>query len=226
MSALADLARFGPLPPSHQFRGFLDESERAALLDWALSNRDRFRTARLRGKVVDPTVRIAEKLGDLGPLAAVIERRVFERLDEIFRHSGTRPFRPDHVELELAAHGDGAFFKAHTDIPVGPGRAPLGGDGTGRHDRLVSAVYYFHREPKGFSGGALRLYRFGDKDCEADFAEYQPEQNSLLVFPSWARHEVRPVSCPGGAFEDYRFAVNIWLCSVLEDSSAQRPPTP
>jgi Rps23 Pro-64 3,4-dihydroxylase Tpa1-like proline 4-hydroxylase len=25
-------------------------------------------------------------------------------------------------------------------------------------------------------------------------------------------HEVRPVACPSGRFEDHRFAVNCWLC--------------
>jgi SM-20-related protein len=38
------------------------------------------------------------------------------------------------------------------------------------------------------------------------------KRDSLLVFPSSARHEVETISCPGGAFADSRFAVNIWLC--------------
>jgi SM-20-related protein len=209
----------GPLPPCHQFRDFLSAGEHRALLDWTLANRDRFIPARLFGNVLDESRRIAERLPDLGPHAPVFERRLEENRAEIFRHTGTRPFEVETVELELAAHGDGAFFAHHSDIPFGEGRKPVGGDRTGTQDRLVSAVYYFHREPKRFSGGTLRLYRFGDHQAEGDFIEFEPEQNSLVVFPSWARHEVRRVACPDCAFEDYRFAVNAWLCRTLGKAS-------
>jgi SM-20-related protein len=205
----------GPLPPCHQFPDFLSADEHRALLDWTIANRTRFIAARLFGNVLDESRRIAERLPDLGPHVPVFERRIEENLAEIFRRTGTRPFEVEAVELELAAHGDGAFFAHHSDIPFGEGRKPVGGDRTGTQDRLVSAVYYFHSEPKRFSGGTLRLYRFGDIEAEGDFIEFEPKQNSLVVFPSWARHEVRRVACPGCAFEDYRFAVNAWLCRTL-----------
>jgi hypothetical protein len=204
-----------PLPPCHQYRGFLAPEEHSALLDWTIANRERFGPALLSGHVLDPSRRVAERLHDLGPHRPVLERRIQEILADIFRRTGTRPFEIEFLELEVAAHGDGAFFSAHSDIPVGPGRQPVGGDRSGTQDRLVSAVYYFHAEPKRFSGGALRLYRLGDHEAEGDFIEFEPEQNSLVVFPSWARHEVRRVGCPGCAFGDYRFAVNAWLCRTL-----------
>jgi hypothetical protein len=216
----------GPFPPCHQYRDFLAEAEREALIDYTLANRERFRPARLTGDVLDPNRRIAEKLGDLGPLRTVFERRLAEHRDDIFRRTGTKPFEVENVELEIAAHGDGAFFTHHSDIPFGRGRKPLGGDGTGKQDRLVSAVYYFHTEPKGFSGGTLRIYRFGDGDAEGDFLEFEPEQNSLLVFPSWARHEVRRVSCPDCSFDQYRFAVNAWLCKTLKPAAARNAEVP
>ena len=74
--------------------------------------------------------------------------------------------------------------------------------------RALSGVYYLHRAPKGFSGGALRFYAIGDANR---FVDVEPVHNSLLVFPSWAPHEVMPISCPTGAFMDSRFAVNCWL---------------
>jgi Rps23 Pro-64 3,4-dihydroxylase Tpa1-like proline 4-hydroxylase len=203
------------LPPCHQYRDFLDEAEHQALLDWSLAHRERFEPARLTGHVLDPSRRVAERLKDLGPHRAVLERRLTERLGDIFRRTGTKPFEIETFELEVAAHGDGAFFAHHSDLPVGRGRQPLGGDKSGKQDRLVSAVYYFHREPKRFSGGALRLYRLGDYEASGDYVEFEPERNSLVVFPSWARHEVRRVSCPDCAFDDYRFAVNAWLCKTL-----------
>ncbi len=204
-----------PLPPCHQYRDFLDSAEHEALLEWAIAHRERFEPARLTGHVVDHKRRIAERLNDLGPHRSVIERRLEENLPDIFRRTGTRPFKIEHFELEIAAHGDGAFFAHHSDMPVGHGRKPLGGDKTGKQDRLVSAVYYLHREPKRFSGGTLRLYRLGDHNASGDYVEFEPRQNSLVVFPSWVRHEVRRVSCPDCGFEDYRFAVNAWLCKTL-----------
>jgi Rps23 Pro-64 3,4-dihydroxylase Tpa1-like proline 4-hydroxylase len=79
---------------------------------------------------------------------------------------------------------------------------------------VLSGVYYFHRRPRAFTGGELRLYAIGDPDR---FVDIEPTHNTLLVFPSWAPHEVRPVSCPTGQFMDSRFAINCWL-------HARRPP--
>jgi Rps23 Pro-64 3,4-dihydroxylase Tpa1-like proline 4-hydroxylase len=203
------------MPPWHQFRGFLSDEEHGALLDWTLSNRERFKPAKVAGRGVVPETRVADKLSDLGPLKGVFEERLRELTPEVLSRAGSRPFEVEYFELQLAAHGDGAFFKRHSDIPVGPGRKPVGGfEGSGQ-DRLVSAVYYYHRDPKRFSGGALRLFRFGAADGDGDHVDVEPEQNSLVVFPSWALHEVMPVSVPSGEFADRRFAVNIWLCRTL-----------
>ena len=42
-----------------------------------------------------------------------------------------------------------------------------------------------------------------------------PEKDSLLIFPSWALHEVMPVVCPSGEFADSRFSVNCWVWRTL-----------
>ncbi|MDB5694338.1 MAG: thioesterase superfamily protein [Alphaproteobacteria bacterium] len=220
----------GPLPPHAQMRDFLPPDEIELLLDWVLANRARFAAAKVIGGRVDPELRVAETLRDFGPTEAMLRCRLETALPWIFERTGTRPFEPDAVELELAAHGHGAHFGAHRDIPVGPGRAPLGGDASGRQDRVISAVLYFHREPKGFSGGELRLHRFGSDGDPGDVVDLEPLQNSLVAFPSWATHEVREVACESRAFEDSRFAVNIWLCRELprlhdSPSQARVPPS-
>jgi SM-20-related protein len=218
MSGRPDPGPLMPLPPWGQFTDVLPEADRALVLDWTLANRARFAASAVRfeGEFrIDPKARVSERLGELGPARAILCARLDQMLPELLAASGSRPFIPDYVELELAAHGDGAFFRRHSDLPFGAARAAVGGEGKGgdRFDRLVSAVYYFHREPKGFSGGALRLHRFGgDGGGPEDCVDIEPVQNSLVVFPSWALHEVRPVSCPSCRFEDYRFAINIWLC--------------
>ena len=201
-----------PIPPHHHYRDFLSEPELAGLIDYTLSNRARFRPSELAGKIVDPARRRSEQLRDVGPFRDLFEDRLRAIADDLFRKTGTKPFDIDYLELDIVAHNDGAHFNAHSDIPVGEGREQLSGDSIRRHDRLLSGVYYYHIEPKAFSGGQLRLFRFGGGDKADDHVDLEPERNSLVVFPSWAVHEVRRIDCPSGRFEDSRFAVNAWLC--------------
>ena len=113
------------------------------------------------------------------------------------------PFEPYKVELELVTNNEGAFFKPHIDTFMANARKAS--------DRVLSVVYYFYAEPKAFSGGALRLYAFGTQEDDGKFADVEPEQNTLVAFPSWALHEVLPVSCPSRRFSDSRFNVNCWV---------------
>ena len=113
------------------------------------------------------------------------------------------PFEPSEVELELVANNDGAFFKPHIDTFIGDARKAS--------ERMLSAVYYFYAEPKAFSGGALRLYSFGTMEAREQIHRRAARANMLVVFPSWASHEVLPVSCPSGRFSDSRFNVNCWV---------------
>jgi Rps23 Pro-64 3,4-dihydroxylase Tpa1-like proline 4-hydroxylase len=201
-----------PIPPHFQYRDFLSEGELADLLAFTMESRPRFRASQLAGKIVDPDRRRSEQLGDLGPMRALFEGKLRAMAVDLFKRTGTKPFDIDYVELEIVAHNDGAHFNAHSDIPVGPGRERLGGDRSGRHDRLLSGVYYYYNEPKGFAGGQLRLFRFGGGDGPDDYVDIEPERNSFVIFPSWAVHEVRTIHCPSGRFEDSRYAVDAWLC--------------
>jgi SM-20-related protein len=185
------------------------------VLDWVITHRERFKPSRLAGGIVDPVKRISENTREIDEIKPLLTRRLSAAFPLIVEKTGTKPFDFEELELEIAAHGDGAHFTVHRDIPVGAGSKPLGGDSKAGLDRIVSAVYYFHREPKGFSGGALRLHRFGSDGAPGDYLDVEPEQNSLLAFPSWATHEVLTVRCPSDAFEDYRYAVNCWFCRTV-----------
>lgn len=206
--------------PFHQSSGFLDETERRALLDWTMANRDRFEPAQIVGGIVDLSQRACETLRDLGPMDAALRRRFTEILPVILAGTGIPAFRLDSIELDLAAHGDGAHFVAHMDTFTSENRRLARQAGRMHHDRIVSAVYYFHREPKGFSGGELRLHPFDSVGGQPGHVDIQPLQNSVAAFPSFVFHEVRPVSCPSKAFEDFRFAVNCWFCTDLDRGSA------
>ena len=212
----------GPLPPVAQRQQFLADEDHRALLDHVLANRDKFSPAVVnKGQVdsvnrVDPAKRIALTTRTIGPLEPLLRDRLGAALADLAAQFGLG-FTADSLELEFAAHGDGAFFGAHTDIPIGANRTTLS-DEPG-HDRVVSAVYYFYATPRQFSGGNLRLYRFGadpqgDGQDPANHLDLAPTDNSLVAFPSTVRHEVTRVSCPSGRFDDYRFALNCWYCAA------------
>lgn len=209
----------GPMPPHGQIFDFLTEEQRQMLLDWTLANEAKFEPAgylygeggRQRG--VDADVRVGLKHFGIGPLEPLIGDRMLSRLPEIMAAAGHRGPEPRSLEFEITASGDGAHFASHIDIPLGPGRQTLGKKKG--EDRIISTVYYFHREPKGFSGGALRLYQFGSDASDADSIAFEPVQNSLVAFPSFARHSVEQVHCPSGEFADYRFGLNCFFCRRL-----------
>lgn len=214
----------GPLPPYARMVDFLEEGDHERLLDWTLANREAFRPATVsKGRPkrefrVDPERRIALTTRKLGPLRVMLEERFLGALPALMTATGTGGTPPISLELELAAHGDGAFYRPHIDIPVGADRQPIGANPG--EDRVLSAVYYFHANPKAFSGGELRLYPFGptpsfEEPRPATHIELEPVRNSLVAFPSWVPHEVRPIQVPSGNFRDYRFAINCWYCRAL-----------
>jgi len=199
-------ASAGPMPPFFVYRDFLPPAPLAGLLAWTLSNEEAFAPSLVLGGVHDPARRASRSLALAeSPVNEALRDRIRVLLPDMFARTGVKPFKLSKGELQLVAYNDGDSFRPHRDTLVGEHRIAMG-------DRVLSGVYYFHAEPKGFSGGALRLHRFGAPgDREGDFADVAPEQNSFLVFPSWATHEVRPVHCPSRRFADSRFAINCWL---------------
>ncbi|MFF3013824.1 2OG-Fe(II) oxygenase [Streptomyces sp. NPDC057939] len=114
-----------------------------------------------------------------------------------------RDTEPRH---SLNVHSDGEFLVPHQDS--WDTFHPL---------RAVTFVYYLHRTPRPFEGGALRVYD-GATPVRPDgrstawedrsWTDYPPEHDSILFFRPSARHEVRPVTCPSRRREDSRFAIN------------------
>ena len=202
------------LPREVMIDSFLQPALHGELLRYVMANARRFEPAKIAsndGGRIDERLRRGLKWRDLGPLRAPLEGIFRAAAPALARDTGAQLPPSLSLELELTACGDAAHFVPHIDIPVGPERKLVsGGDGT---DRLLSAVLYFHRWPKGFGGGELRLLPWGEDD--EGWRDIEPKDNRLVVFPSWARHEVRPVSCPSGRFEDYRFGLSCWFCAPL-----------
>jgi SM-20-related protein len=193
----------GLMLPHLVLRDFLDEATVLGLLDYALSRQSQFEPTQLGSGRLDPSFRVSMGLRDLGGYRQVLKRKILDLLPALLSQLRLGACESPTLETQLVAHGDGAFYRRHIDTQ------------TGRRDevariRMLSGVYYFHAEPRVFSGGALRLYPVFGKDAR-NFVDIEPMRNSLLVFPSWAPHEVMPVSCPSKRFIDSRFAINCWI---------------
>lgn len=115
------------------------------------------------------------------------------------------PFQVSQIEIQLTAHNDGNYYKIHNDN----GSAEVA-------RRELSYVYYFYQEPKGFSGGELRVYDLNVETGWYESAEtsvtIEPRNNSIVFFPSYYLHEVLPVVCPSCTFAQSRFTLNGWIC--------------
>jgi SM-20-related protein len=205
MNTLLDKLANRP-PPHGILRDWLGAETVGRLLEFALANRARFRDSEVgydsKGRV-DTSRRRSQILFDLGDFTYEIRDKAVAALPALFDKLGSPPFKPSRIELELVAHGDGAFFSAHTDTFV---KEP----GVVSH-RVISAVYYFNAFPKGFTGGALRLHPLNPNLQAGAFVDIEPDHDTLAFFPSWFLHEVMPVHCPSGRFEDSRFAINCWF---------------
>ena len=192
------------MPPYLVLRDFLEDGSVAGLLDFTLANEAAFDPTWLGGEEkgrFDPTIRFSTGTRDLGPYRRPLKEKLRALVPGLVARLRVTPVDEPKFELQLVAHNDGAFYKRHIDTRTVTDRA---------HIRVLSGVYYFHAKPKAFEGGALRLYALGDPEYRT-FIDIEPEHNTMLVFPSWAPHEVMPVSCPSGLFADSRFAINCWM---------------
>jgi Rps23 Pro-64 3,4-dihydroxylase Tpa1-like proline 4-hydroxylase len=197
-------ARRSAMLPHLVLHDFLDRETVRALLDYTLAHEADFRpsaVARQKEKQFNEDIRRSLVTWELGPFRPLLRTRMLELLPRLATELRVTPVEDPTLELELVAHNDGGFLKSHIDTQIASESTTI---------RVLSGVYYFHAEPKGFSGGALRLYAIGDGK-EVPFTDVQPVHNTLLVFPSWTRHEVMPVRCPSQRFADSRFTINCWV---------------
>jgi SM-20-related protein len=204
---------FDQPPPYWRIENWLGVATADRLLSYAKSHEHLFKDAKIGSSgIVDPTQRRSSILAKLGDLKAEIECELRVLLPTVFERLRIVPFVPSEFEIELAAHGDGAFFKRHMDTATGS-------TGGGNH-RVISAVYYCHALPKAFTGGVLRLHSIAASGQPGTFVDIEPDNDMLVFFPSWTPHEVLSVSCPSGRFLDSRFAVNCWVYRGPRRSSA------
>ncbi|PWT85162.1 MAG: hypothetical protein C5B56_14470 [Proteobacteria bacterium] len=186
---------------------FLVAQEWAALLQYTLRRGGEFAQSGILdaggGSRTDGSYRRSQVLYELQACQKLFVDRISSYLPHVLARLRLPPFAISHFEVQLTATNDGQFFKMHRDDDADTVRT-----------RMVTFIYYFFREPKGFEGGALRLYDTQvDRNGNVTAGECQtiyPSQNQIVFFPSDCLHEVLPVQSSGD-FADSRFTVNGWV---------------
>jgi SM-20-related protein len=177
--------------PYYRVEALLPQRAADLLFRELLERKDEFRARNIRScgapafyRMSAPLLLSSEFLGRFTELVPALQRRF-----------GTDLGEPE-VELLAQAYNDGASFGKHSD-------ADAGGP---NWRRRLSGVYYLHAQPRRFDGGRLALY---DRRGHPHLVE--PQHNSAVFFPRDLFHEVLPVTCASKAFEDSRFAINVWI---------------
>jgi hypothetical protein len=188
---------------------FLAPPEIEQLISHALQHEGDFRTSEVISPAADAGVvdydhRRSRVLMDMGKHESVILERIKNVLPLVLSRLGMEEFSVSSVESQITASNDGDFFREHPDN----GHEEVA-------SRHLTFVYFFHREPRQFEGGELRIH---DARLQGDHyvstGSYQtvvPQQNQIVFFPCALLHEITPVKCPSQAFADSRFTLNGWL---------------
>lgn len=200
--------QFGPpedIFPYVSLGSFLGEA-RSKLLEQVLSRENKFEPATVHHEgsdkpVVDERMRRGKVLNEVD----FIEKEFVDKLKGVLPQAldrlGGTGFPVGPIEIQVTASTDGDYYRMHRDA-----------DSTSTCE--LTFVYFFYREPRGFSGGELRLYddRNVRGKAHADSSQLlSPRQDMLAIFPSRYPHELLPVRVPSHDFGDSRFTVNGWI---------------
>jgi SM-20-related protein len=188
--------------PVWRVSDFLSPTEHQRLLDWTIAQEAEFLPSTTSTQAID--YRKSLVLYTLPDIELLFGDKIRAALPQVFDQLAIAPFQPSQIETQLTAHNDGHFYRIHNDNGSPDTRT-----------RVLTYVYYFHHQPKAFSGGELRLYDSYLRNNTYVQAEshqtLEPLDNTILFFPSHAMHEVLPIACPSRRFLDSRFTINGWI---------------
>lgn len=188
---------------------FLAPQELEELTRFTLDHEASFQTSEVISPseehgIVNYEHRRSRVLMDLEKHEGVILDRIKAALPQVVEQLGMEEFAIDGVEVQVTASNDGDFFHFHSDNSSEKVRS-----------RHLTFVYFFHREPRKFEGGELRIHDSRLEDgvyaSEGSYQTVTPQQNQIVFFPCELMHEITSVKCTSQSFADSRFTVNGWL---------------
>ena len=188
---------------------FLAPQELAELTAFTLEHESDFQASEVLSPhaedgVVNYEHRRSRVLMDLERYQDVMLGRIKSVLPDVLKRLDMEEFSMAGVEAQITASNDGDYFHFHAD---------------NTSDRVASRyltfVYFFHREPRQFEGGELRIHdarlEDGNYVSEGSYQTIAPRQNQIVFFPCQLMHEITPVRCSSQRFADSRFTMNGWL---------------
>jgi SM-20-related protein len=196
-------AVFDKLPPYYIKENFFGPALINQLLEYTVENQTHFEASTMGpgDGVLNPKYRVSSILRDFGSLKQEIKSRFKTVFQEAIESLRMHPFQLYGTEREIVAHANGAFYNRHIDTATSSSEVSV---------RVLTAVYYFHAQPKKFQGGDLRLLPLRSSADETNYLDIEPINDRLLLFPSWVPHQVMPVVSESVDFKDSRFAINCW----------------
>ena len=187
-----------------QIDNFLPEEEYQQVLETAFNKQSEFQDSRTVTNTENYRQSLILAGKEFSEVYYLVKRKLLEKFPSLINKLKHPEFSVSHVEMQMTAHNDGAFYKAHTDA---------GSEKT--KTRELTYVYYFYQEPKQFSGGELKIYDTemqGKKIIQKENSQViEPRNNSIVFFNSRCKHEVLPISCSSNEFKASRFTLNGWL---------------
>jgi Rps23 Pro-64 3,4-dihydroxylase Tpa1-like proline 4-hydroxylase len=190
--------------PFVQLDGFLADDELKWLRDTVIAAQSRFQSSWTSDDSVKD-YRQSLVLQAQPAVEKLIVGKIRSVMPDVIPKLRMPPFTVGRVECQVTASTDGSYFRPHTDA----------GKGDIDATRKLTYVYYFNREPKGFTGGELRVYddefNNGKFSSTETFQLIEPRNNSIVFFNAAIMHEVTPVQVASKDFGDSRFTVNGWI---------------
>lgn len=192
-----------------QVAEFLPLKEHDALFAAVCASQGAFQPRQIPGEDTGGTFCMslhANELDHPGATAAcqaseVLSTRLRVLLPTLFTTLDVEPFAVSEIPWTLVNGLDGHSGLPHADSTDGRWR--------------ISLLYYFHRMPNAFRGGALEIYDAGTGSAEhrSDrvLTRIDHEDNMLIAFPSHTFHGITDVRCDSSDFADGRFVASAFL---------------
>lgn len=185
-----------------QVPDLLSPNDHAQLLEFVRRNESQFVGTTTSTK--RDSYRQSAVLYNFAPFDEMLRNKVRQLLPAVCQALKIDTLPTGNIEAQLTSHNDNNFYKVHND----------NGSADTAH-RLLTFVYYFHNQPKNFTGGQLQVYdhkvQNGYHYAADTYRTIEPTDNSIVFFHSREMHEVLNVSCPSRAFLDSRFTINGWV---------------
>ena len=181
-----------------RFPSLLGPRRAAEILHASALRAGEFQPSTVTGNLLD--YRKSQVLWRGEDVAPDVAERVRAIAPELARLLAVPPFPIGEIETQVTVSRGGDYFRRHDDN---------GSPETAQ--RRISYVYYVHREPRPFGGGELVVYGARGPGGERGVYVIEPDNDTLVVFPSNLLHEVRPVNASSLSPLDTRVTVNGWV---------------